>query len=156
MADATERRVVLGFTLGEQFCGLPIEDVQEVLQLVELTPVTDAPPFVAGALDLRGSVLPVIDLATLVGAVAPTRTLDTPIIVSRSGGQAVGLITDAVHDVIEFADSDVDEATQAFGMRGLLSGVVRTAQGLMMLFDLRRVLELASGGLAVAGEARPS
>jgi purine-binding chemotaxis protein CheW len=115
-----------------------------VLQLPELTAVPDSPPYVAGAMNLRGEVLPVVDLARLVGVTRPDYTLDTPIIVSRSEGHVLGLIVDAVQDVLELGENAVDEPAEALGMRRLLAGVARTDQGLLMVFDLSRIMELAS------------
>lgn len=136
--------MVLGFSLGGKLCGFEIGRVQEVLQMVELTEVPDAPHYMAGALNLRGAVLPVLDLATLLGLPVGHYDLETPIVVVRSGDRRVGLIVDDVHDVVEFPAEDVDPPTELFPLRRALSGVARTDKGLMMLFDLSRVLELAA------------
>lgn len=142
---------VLGFTLGGRLSGFDISHVQEVLQMVQLTAVPDAPRFVAGALNLRGAVLPVIDLADMLGLERPAYTLETPIIVVYEGERRVGLIVDDVHDVVEFSVEDVDPPGELFPVRRVLSGVARTEDGLMMLFDLVRILELAGDGSGQGG-----
>lgn len=146
---------VLSFSLGGRLCGFDIGCVQEVLQMVDLAAVPDAPGYVAGALNLRGSVLPVIDLAALLGTERQPYTLDTPIVVIRENDRRLGLIVDEVHDVLGFSTEDVDPPSDLFPVRGVLAGVARTHDGLMMLFDLARVVELAAGAevRAASGEA---
>lgn len=154
MSDDGRITMILGFELGGQACGISIWDVQEVLQMVELTPVPDAPTYVAGAINLRGSVLPVIDMATLIGLPGEPPTLDTPIIVVHRDDVHLGLIVHSVQDVVELRAGDVDTPTEIYPMRRLLAGVARTDQGLVMLYELERVLELASGGIRMVEAER--
>ena len=73
--------------------------VVEVVRLAALTPAPGAPAHVLGLLDLRGRVVPVLDLRTCLGLAAATPGLSTPICVVEAGGRAFGLVADAVTDV---------------------------------------------------------
>lgn len=150
--DGSEGVMVLSFVLSGRLSGFPIESVEEVLQMVALTPIPDAPGFVAGAINLRGSVLPVVDMAALIGEETAPYTLDTPIIVVRRGEDRLGLVVDSVHDVSALSREDIDAPSDMFPARRLLAGVARTGDGLLMLYDLERVLELSAGAVALVGQ----
>ena len=75
---------------------LPLGCVVEVVRMAALAPLPDAPAFVLGLLDLRGRVVPVLDLRRRLGLSAPEPGLSTPICVVEAGGRLVGLVADAV------------------------------------------------------------
>lgn len=150
--QTSESLMVLSFVLSGRLSGFPIESVEEVLQMVALTPIPDAPAFVAGAINLRGSVLPVVDMAALIGEECLPYTLDTPIIVVRREEDRLGLVVDSVHDVAALNREDIDAPSEMFPARRLLAGVARTGDGLLMLYDLERVLELSAGAVALVGQ----
>jgi purine-binding chemotaxis protein CheW len=83
----------------EREYALPLGCVVEVVRMAALTPAPDAPAQVFGLLDLRGRVVPVIDLRTRLGLPAAAPGLSTPICVVEAGGRAYGLVADAVTDV---------------------------------------------------------
>jgi purine-binding chemotaxis protein CheW len=78
---------------------LPLGCVVEVVRMAALAPVPDAPPHVLGLLDLRGRVVPVLDLRRRLGLAAAEPGLSTPICVVEAGGRGFGLVADAVTDV---------------------------------------------------------
>jgi len=75
---------VVTFGLGDQLYAVPIENVQEIQQIVEFTPVPDSSPALVGILDVRGSVVPAIDLRLLLGMPPREYRLDTPMILLHS------------------------------------------------------------------------
>jgi purine-binding chemotaxis protein CheW len=79
--------------------GLPLDCLVEVVRMVALVPVPDAPGFVLGLLDLRGQVVPVLDLRQRLGLPAAQPGLSTPICVLEAGGRGFGLVADAVTDI---------------------------------------------------------
>jgi purine-binding chemotaxis protein CheW len=84
---------------GEREYALPLGCVVEVVRMVALTPSPGACGHLLGLLDLRGRVVPVIDLRPVLGVPAATPGLSTPICVVEAGGRAFGLVADAVTDV---------------------------------------------------------
>ena len=122
--------------------------VKEVLQYGELTEVTLMPPFIRGVINLRGAMVPVIDLSVRLGR-APTqiarRSCVVILEVPRAEGPAVvGVIVENVSEVLELAASDIDPAPSfSRDLRSeLLSGVGKTGGRFVMLLDVRHVLSL--------------
>jgi purine-binding chemotaxis protein CheW len=88
------------FRLEGREYAFPLEHVNEVLGMVALTPVPEAPPWLSGVINLRGQVVPVVDLRTRLGLPYQVPGLSTPIMVVQAGGRMAGLIVDAVDEVL--------------------------------------------------------
>lgn len=88
------------FRLEGREYALPVACVREVLLMVALTPVPEAPPWFRGIINLRGQVLPVLDLRGRLGLSHQAPGLNTPIVVVQTGGRMAGLIVDAVDEVL--------------------------------------------------------
>ncbi len=82
------------FGLQAQDYALPIESVHEIIHLVALTPVPEAPTWLPGLLNLRGRIIPVMDARLRLGLPAATPGLTTPIVITEVAARAVGLIVD--------------------------------------------------------------
>ncbi len=93
------RSLYLLFRLGEPLYGLAIEHVVEVLRMAALLSLPHAPAWLLGCLNLRGQVLPVLDLARRLGLPGVPIHLDTPVIVVGVEGRSVGLVVTSVCDV---------------------------------------------------------
>lgn len=150
-----DRAVV--FSLGDQLYGLPIASVQEIQQIVEFTAVPDDAPALVGMLDLRGRILPAIDLRVLVGMERRSYDLDTPMIVCRTKERLVALVVDAVHDVVSLPSGCIQEPSHLYSLADRMLGVCRLERGLVLLLDpdtivpettLALVSELEGGELA--------
>lgn len=131
---------VLTFRLDEQLYGLPIDSVQEIQQLVELMPLPDAAPALVGMLDVRGLVVPAIDLRTLVGIVRREYTLETPMVFCRAHGRVVCLIVDVVEDVVEVPPGSIQPPSNLYGLADRMLGVCHLEQGLVMILDPERLI----------------
>lgn len=88
------------FRLEGREYAFPVEHVDEILRMVALTPVPEAPPWLSGVINLRGQVVPVVDLRMRLGLPRQVPGLSTPIMVVRAGGRVAGLIVDAVDEVL--------------------------------------------------------
>lgn len=130
----------LTFRLGEQLFGLPIEQIQEIQQIVELMPLPDASPALVGLIDVRGLVVPAVDLRVLVGMERKEYTLETPIVFCRVQGRVVCLIVDSVEDVVEIPAGSMQAASSLYALADRMLGVCRLPQGLVMVFDLERLI----------------
>lgn len=143
-----QRKQYLAFGLGGEAFAMEIGYVKEVIQYGELTEVPLMPPFLRGVINLRGAMVPVIDLSVRLSR-APTqiarRSCVVILEVPRAEGPAVvGVIVENVSEVLELAASDIDPAPSfAQGARSeFLRGVGRVGERFVMLLDVRYVLSL--------------
>lgn len=95
-----ERTELISFRIGEQEFCVDIMSVREIRGWAPATPVPQAPSFVRGVINLRGAVLPIVDLAARFGLFVTEPTARHVIIVTRIGNQVVGLLVDAVCDIL--------------------------------------------------------
>ncbi|MGY3264726.1 chemotaxis protein CheW [Lysobacter sp. HA35] len=145
----------LTFALGEEMFAIDIRGIKEIIEYGGLTTVPMMPGFIRGVINLRGAVVPVIDLSVRFGR-APTvlgrRTCIVIIEIATDGGwQDVGVVVDAVSEVLEIASSSI-EPRPAFGPRirtEFISGMALLGSGFVMLLDVQRVLSVEDmAGLA--------
>lgn len=134
---------VVTFQLFGEVFALPILDVREIIRMTPITPVPQAPGFVEGVINLRGQILPIVDLRKRFGLAPQERTEETCIAVVELGsGVAVGLIVDAVREVESIpADSITPPPSLVAGSIGAeyIKGISNHADKMMIHIDLRRV-----------------
>jgi purine-binding chemotaxis protein CheW len=136
-----ERQLVV-FQLGAELYGVEIAGVHEIIRFQAITRVPRAPAFVEGIINLRGKVIPVVDLRRRFGLPAATQTRASRIVVVEIGDQVVGIIVDAVIEVLRINASTVEPPSPV--VAGLdseyLHGIAKLPERLVMLLDLDRVL----------------
>jgi purine-binding chemotaxis protein CheW len=140
------------FTLGGQLYGLPIEVVQEIQQLVEFTPMPDVAPALVGLVDIRGAVVPAIDLRVLVGMESRPMTLQTPMVFCRVRGHVVCLIVDGVEDVVDLPDGGLQPPSGLYSISDRMLGMCRLPQGLLLMLDIERLVPEVALAVADAQE----
>ena len=155
-AQPEQANQFLSFSVAGSDYGLPILKVREILSYEGSTPVPGTPPSIRGVVNVRGSVVPVVDLAVKFGRAATDSTKRTCVLVVEavSGGEnlTVGLLAGAVNEVVELAPGDV-EPPPAFGAGvkvDYLLGLGKTAAGFVLLLDLDRVLSESETAIAAA------
>ena len=133
------------FIRGEEYAA-PILRVKEIIEYETVTRVPSTPSHVRGVINLRGAVLPVIDLAAKFGhgETAATRTTCIVVVETNVGGETlvVGLIADSVSEVVEIADEQIEEPP-AFGTGvrvDFLAGMGKLENKLVLVLDIDRVL----------------
>lgn len=145
----------MAFRLDGQLFGFEIERVREILQMVEITPVPDAPAHVRGAINVRGRVVPILDLRMILGMPERRYGLHTPIVLIEGGERLVGMAVDDVSDVVT-VDSECFEApADNYPMTAVMSAVCKLDTEMLMLFDPDRLIgaeELPEDAIT-AGEA---
>jgi purine-binding chemotaxis protein CheW len=132
----------LTFTLGAEEYGVEILKVQEIRGYAAVTPVPDTPPEIKGVMDLRGTVIPVVDLRTKLGMSDAAYTPFTVIVVVTVGTRVLGLVVDAVSDVLSIPGSDV-QPTPDFGAdvnAKFIGGMAKAAEKLVVLLNLDEIL----------------
>ena len=106
LSDAVEQEL-LSFRVGEQEYSVDIMSVREIRGWTKATPLPHAAPYVCGVINLRGTVLPIIDLAKRLAIdVAPASERNV-IIVVQVNGQTLGLVVDAVSDILSIPQSEI-------------------------------------------------
>jgi purine-binding chemotaxis protein CheW len=137
----------LTFSLAGEEDGIGILKVREIIGMMTVTPVPQTPEFVKGVINLRGKVIPVIDLRLRFGLEAAAYTERTCIIVVEIHGEAgavpMGIVVDAVSEVLNIRGADV-ENTPSFGVKlntDFLLGLAKTEGGVKILLDIDKVLD---------------
>lgn len=139
-------RAVAFFLDGQRYA-LPIERVQEIQQIVEFSEVPGGGSGIVGMINLRGHVIPALDLRRVVGLTPQEYDLETPMIICRIRGQLVALVVDEVQDVLEFPDGCLQAAPPMHSLSSKMIGVARLGDGLVYLLDLDQLLApILSGG----------
>lgn len=133
----------LTFRLSSGEYALEVGDVVEVLRMVALAPMPEAPPWLVGLLNLRGRVMPVIDLRVRLALPARPVGLDTPILVAQCAGRPVGLIADEVLEVLTLSSDALAAPDALAGAGHPILAVGRSDGRLILLLDLKRICEPA-------------
>lgn len=128
-------RIVV-FALDAQRYALPIDVVQEIQQIVAISQIPDASPSIVGVINLRGQIVPVVDLRALLGLGAASYGLQTPMILTKTSCGLVALIVDEVEDVVEVASGSMQQASNVYALAERLLGVCRLEDGLVFVFDI--------------------
>jgi purine-binding chemotaxis protein CheW len=144
----------LSFTVAGTDYGLPILAVKEILQHEEPTGVPGAPASIRGVINVRGQVVPVVDLAVKFAKPPTVATARTCILVvetrAAGDGLVLGVLADAVNEVLDLAPADV-EPPPSFGSTvrlDYLTGVGKVGKAFVLLLELDQVLSASEAGLA--------
>jgi purine-binding chemotaxis protein CheW len=135
-------REILVFEIAGQRYGLPVTEVRELVRAVAIVPLPLARPPVEGVVDLRGQIVPVIDLRSRLGLPARPVSPSDHMIVAQSQGRLVALRIDRAIDLVPIdADSIASTGTGTGTVREIVEGqVAQLADGLAPLLDLQTVL----------------
>jgi purine-binding chemotaxis protein CheW len=142
MMHSDDEEQVVVFELAGESYGVDIGRVQEIIRLPAITVVPRASAYVEGVVNLRGRVIPVINLRTRFGLPAAERGRSARIVVLEVGGQTVGAAVDAVSEVLRVPRAAVEqpEVTLTGGEAGHLRGIAKLDDRLVILLDLDRAL----------------
>ncbi len=141
-AAVSEQQLVT-FTLGHEEYGVDITKVREINRLVEITHVPRAPEFVEGLINLRGTVVPIIDLRKRFAIESSGDEKQHRIIVVDVHGRTIGVIVDSVSEVLNLSGENIDEVPETISSgvnQQFLKGVGKIGDRLMLLLDLDSIL----------------
>lgn len=147
---SADRVRLLVFRLNGREHALPLEHVVEVFRMVAVSPLPEAPPWVRGVMDLRGRVIPVIDLRVKLGMPARAPDLSTPIVVVETSGATAGLVTDEVVEVLALPDEAVEPPDRAAGPAHVVTSIAHLDSRLVLVLDTEALCS-GSGDLANRG-----
>ena len=131
----------LTFFLGEEEYAIEILKVQEIIGLMKITPVPKMPDYIRGVLNLRGKIVPVMNLRTRFGLQEIEDTDETCIIVIQHEEYLMGVLVDKVSEVVDIATSDIEEVPSIGGEQSeYLSGIGKIDDSVKMIVEVHKVL----------------
>jgi purine-binding chemotaxis protein CheW len=132
----------VSFHIGDEEFGVDILKVQEINRMLEVTRVPNAPHFIDGVINLRGKVIPIMDLRTRLGMQKKAHDNNTRIIVVEFGGKIVGFVVDAVREVLRIPRSVTEPPPPivANGREEYITAVGKLEDRLIILLELEKVL----------------
>lgn len=137
----TELLQLVSFVVGNEEFAVPILAVQEINRMMQITAVPQSPPFVEGVINLRGKIIPVIDLRKRFGMPPAEDTSDARIIVVEVAQRVIGFTVDRVNEVLRIAADIVDPAPQmVVGVDSeFIQGVGKLEDRLLILLSLEKL-----------------
>ncbi len=139
---ATDENQFLTFQLGSELYGVDILRVQEIKGYTAVTKIPNTPPHIKGVLNLRGTIVPIVELRTKFGMPTIDYTMFTVIIVVVVKEKITGLVVDSVSDVLNIDKKDIQVPPQ-FGTKvdvSFLNGIGKSGDKLVALLDMDRLL----------------
>ena len=142
-----DRQLVV-FELATEHYGVDIGAVQSIIKMEPVTVVPRAPEFVEGVINLRGTVLPVLDLRLRFGLAAEETTKDTRIVVVEIDGTEVGMVVNAVSEVLMVGDEEIEPPSPVVTTvdSAFITGIAKVSNRLIILLDLTKVLSTEEQG----------
>ncbi len=146
-----ERQLVV-FDLASESYGVDIDAVREIIRMQTITKVPRTPEFVEGVINLRGKVIPVVDLRKRFRLSIAEQSADNRIVVVDIGGQDIGVIVDAVTEVLRIFDDSIEPPSAAITTTesDYLMGIAKVEDSLIILLDLECVLSGVDASAIVA------
>ncbi|MGA1999375.1 MAG: chemotaxis protein CheW [Terriglobales bacterium] len=134
---------IVGFRIGRETFGLPISLVHEIVRPPEITNVPHAPEYVEGVMNLRGRIVPVIDLRRRFGGAAIANSRKNRVLVVDVESRAVGLIVDSASEVLKISDAQIEPPPNVLtdAATSYVTGVAKHQGRLIILVDLKRILQ---------------
>jgi purine-binding chemotaxis protein CheW len=151
-ATREESREILVFALGGEEYGVDILKVQEIRGYEKVTTIPAAPAYLKGVVNLRGIIVPVIDMRIKFGMADPKYDTFTVVIILRVSRRVIGIVVDGVSDVIRLSPSEV-KAAPALGSivdSGFLAGLATQDGRMILLLEIEKFL--SSGELNLVNQ----
>jgi purine-binding chemotaxis protein CheW len=133
---------LVSFRLAQEEYGIEITKVQEIILMGEITRIPQTPPYIKGLINLRSTVIPIVDLRLRFGLSQEAPTDETRIMVVNVRGKTIGIIVDAVSEVLRIAQDQIapPPPTVAGLGRDYLTGLVKLQNRLLILLDIDKIL----------------
>lgn len=142
LEEDTQRDKYLIFSLGSQFYGIEILYVTEIIGIQPIAEVPDLPEYVKGIINLRGKIIPVMDVRLRFGMNPRPYNDRTCIIVIDVHNSEMGLIVESVSEVLSIPSAEIVDAPELNGSGGFVTGVGKTGNGVKLLLDCEKLLSV--------------
>ena len=140
--EDTQKDKYLTFWLADEIYGLDIGDVTEIIGIQKITQVPDMPHHIKGVINLRGQVIPVMDMRLRFNLQSKEYDQRTCIVVTEVAGQSMGLVVDRVNEVVDIPESQVEPpAAQTTGhANSYVKGLGKIGENIRILLDTEKIL----------------
>lgn len=130
------------FKLSDEYFGVEIAGVESIIKMQAITKVPHTPSFIVGVTNLRGKVLPVVDLRTRFNLPPCDISRDSRIVVVNIGDMEIGMSVDSVSEVLTITDSDIEPAPRMATTidSNFITGIAKVADRLVILLDLSAII----------------
>ena len=139
-SDATNANLnqIVSFLLGEEEFGLDIMEVQEIILVGEITKMPQVPEYVRGMINLRGHIIPVVDLRMRFKQPQCDKTEEQRIIVVNIGSRTIGIVVDAVNEVLRMTPDQIEPPPTGIGsdVQSFITGLLKIDKKLVILLDI--------------------
>lgn len=141
-SQATGTIQLVSFQLAKELYGIEIRRVREIILITEITNIPQTPHYVKGLINLRSTVIPVIDLRALFGLPESAMTDESRIMVLQASGKTIGIVVDAVSEVLRVKEEQVAPPPPTVVVAGkeYLTGLVKRDKQLLILLDIDKIL----------------
>ncbi len=146
----TDSRELVAFKIDEEEFAVDISSVQEINRVSEVTRIPNAPSHVQGVINLRGKIIPVVDVRSMLGFRPKGTGTQSRVIVVEVGGMVLGFVVDSVSEVLYIKGSDIEDAHDfLFRYNGnCVIGTAKMGSGLKLILDVDKVIGEVDFGLA--------
>ena len=144
--EVTPMRQLVGFRIGDEEFGVDILMVQEIIRLPAITPIPNAPSFILGMINLRGRVIPIIDLRQrlrIKGKNPGEADRTMRILILEMGSHQTGFIVDSVSEVMKVPEAEIEPTPHLLALNidaRYIEGVIKLANRLLILLDFTQIL----------------
>ena len=141
--ETTGTLQLVSFRLAQEEYGIEITKVQEIILMGEITRVPQTPPYIKGLINLRSTVIPIVDLRLRFALPQEDATDETRIMVVNVKGKTIGIIVDAVSEVLRVSQEHIapPPPTVAGLEKDYLTGLVKLENRLLILLDIDKILD---------------
>lgn len=135
---------LVAFSIGKELFGVGIETIREIVRFPEVTEVPDAPVFLEGVINLRGRIVPVVDLRKRLRLSGADATKSTRVLITENGKNLIGLHVDSVSEVLKIQPDAIEEPPEMISAIGVeyITGVAKAGDRLIILLDLKKILNV--------------
>lgn len=130
----------LTFSINRQNYGIKISAIREINRISEITQIPEAPPYVAGVMNLRGKVIPVVTMRLRMNLAEAETTKETCTIVVETRAGQIGVIVDSVSSVINLDNKDIDSTPVQQQQENYVVGIGKLENSMVMLVDIEKCL----------------